>query len=232
MATTQDVVRFRLGQDAIERALRKDIRALWLRMSGSSPESIREAFFDAMPSLVGKYGVAASTLGAEYFEGLTGGSAVLAEGVADRAVLASTGWAMDYLSRDDPGGALNAALSSMSRHAMQYGRSTIAASTARSNRFLYARVPNAKACSWCLMLASRGAVYGSRRDAGAKDEGNEYHDDCYCVPTAVPVSSGDEDLPYDRQGLYDMYRKAWDEVGAGASDSEVAAKMRELFALK
>lgn len=41
----------------------------------------------------------------------------------------------------------------------------------------------ATTCDFCLMLASRGPVYGSSETAGG--EGNKYHDHCYCIP--VPV---------------------------------------------
>ncbi|WP_279020462.1 hypothetical protein [Mobiluncus mulieris] len=41
----------------------------------------------------------------------------------------------------------------------------------------------ATTCDFCLMLASRGPVYGSSETAGG--EGNKYHDHCDCIP--VPV---------------------------------------------
>lgn len=48
----------------------------------------------------------------------------------------------------------------------------------------YARmVMGATSCDFCLVLASRGPVYGSAETAGG--EGNKYHDHCDCVP--VPV---------------------------------------------
>jgi hypothetical protein len=49
----------------------------------------------------------------------------------------------------------------------------------------YARVPNAGACAFCIMLASRGFVYRSEYTATtSKRTGDRYHEHCTC--TAVP----------------------------------------------
>jgi hypothetical protein len=53
------------------------------------------------------------------------------------------------------------------------------------------------------MLASRGAVYTSAAAAG---RGNEYHNDCDCVPTPI---RDDRDYPedYDLSALKTLYEK-------------------------
>ncbi|RBP66428.1 hypothetical protein DFO66_103378 [Brevibacterium sanguinis] len=200
MATKSDVVRFRLAQEELERFLKRDIRILWSRVKGSSPDTIRDAFLEATPSLVGRYGGAAAVVGAEYFEGLTGLSAVLAEPIPDEAVQASVRFFAGGLYDNNPNGALNGFLTSGSRHMLQYGRSTVYESTRSAPGWGYARVPEAGACKWCLMLSSRGAVYATERSAGG--EGNDFHDDCRCDPT---VAKSDDDLPYDVKGLYETY---------------------------
>lgn len=74
-------------------------------------------------------------------------------------------------------------------------------------------------CGWCAMLISRGltAKYGSetgatttteRRGKNAKDETDQYHDNCHCV--AIPVYSQDH---FDSSSLFEMnrkYRELWD----------------------
>jgi hypothetical protein len=48
----------------------------------------------------------------------------------------------------------------------------------------YRRVPEARACRFCLMLASRGAVYLTETTAGA---GRKFHANCRCRIEAVAV---------------------------------------------
>jgi hypothetical protein len=49
----------------------------------------------------------------------------------------------------------------------------------------YRRVPEARACSFCLMLASRGAVYLTEATAGA---GRKFHSHCRCRIAAEAVT--------------------------------------------
>ena len=80
----------------------------------------------------------------------------------------------------------------------------------------WARKPEAGACSFCMMLASRGAVYASRAHAssvgapgvvmrGNANEGDPYHSNCRC--TVVEVSEGNG-LPPESLEL----RKKWIET--------------------
>ncbi|MFG2001692.1 hypothetical protein ACGFNU_21330 [Spirillospora sp. NPDC048911] len=72
------------------------------------------------------------------------------------------------------------------------------------------RVPDADPCSWCAMLASRGAVYRSEQTAGrAKNdqftgEGQfKWHDQCGC--TAIPVFDPDDPHLRAAEDLYDQW---------------------------
>lgn len=72
---------------------------------------------------------------------------------------------------------------------------------AKRPRVTFARVPQgARPCDFCLMIASRGAVY---KESGANAH---YHDNCHCVPT--PMWEGDP-YPdgYDPEALYEDYQK-------------------------
>ena len=68
----------------------------------------------------------------------------------------------------------------------------------------FARVPTgAETCTFCTMLASRGAVYATPRNAG---EQNHYHRGCDCK--IVPSFDGDDLVEgYDPDAYYD----AWQE---------------------
>lgn len=68
----------------------------------------------------------------------------------------------------------------------------------------YARVPaDGEACGFCLMLASQGFVYLSKKSAG-NDEGH-YHPNCRC--RIVPGFADTEIEGYDPNKIYDEWSK-------------------------
>ena len=89
----------------------------------------------------------------------------------------------------------------------------------------YARQPEPGACPFCLMLASRGAVYASAEHAsrvgapgvvmrGFAKRGDKFHDNCKC--RAVEVSDGDG-LPPQAIEL----RKLWIDTFYEAGESKI-----------
>ena len=96
----------------------------------------------------------------------------------------------------------------------------------------WARVTRPKACAFCLMLASRGAVYHSDESAsrvtggargrtrGTQLKGDAYHDDCRCF--AVPVFDGDQGLPE----LNRKMSEAWANSTVGLGGKEALAAFR------
>lgn len=65
-------------------------------------------------------------------------------------------------------------------------RGVIAAVTTESPLYVgWQRVPEANACSFCRLLASRGGAYTSRASASQTSKALRYHRNCRC--TAVPV---------------------------------------------
>lgn len=110
--------------------------------------------------------------------------------------------------------ALSLVSGSLSRHVQGASRRTIAQNVRRDPASpTYARVPQGPTtCPWCLILASRGDVYGSKEDAGDKGgPHNHYHDHCNCQ--AIPVFSQEQfstvkaTYNYDPDALYDQYRQ-------------------------
>ena len=75
----------------------------------------------------------------------------------------------------------------------------------RYTRTAVARVPEAGACAFCRMLASRGAVYGSAESAQSTKDGRRFHDHCRCS-TQISRIDG-RDLP---QSVRDLERE-WGE---------------------
>ena len=125
---------------------------------------------------------------------------------------------------------------------MQPARDTIADSVERDpSDARWARVPKGEVtCAFCMVMASRGAVYLTRaaavsvvgrrgRTRGKRALGEDYHDFCDCE--AVPMWD-DSDYPehYDPDAFYEMY-----EDGRDAAHSpdlkKILAKMRELHGL-
>ena len=84
------------------------------------------------------------------------------------------------------------------------------------NGMRYARVPTGReTCGWCVMLASRGFAYRSRKSAGDNGLGryNWFHDRCDCR-----VVAGDEESTvegYDPHWLKDVYLDARETCGSG-----------------
>lgn len=85
---------------------------------------------------------------------------------------------------------------------------------AKRLRFMRVPRPDCK-CSFCITLASRGAVYLTRERAGGHfgDEVNQFHDHCRCA--IVPVESNNPfiDGYYEEMGSYlDTYSEAHDAL--------------------
>lgn len=91
----------------------------------------------------------------------------------------------------------------------------------------YARVPVGDTCAFCIMLASRGFVYASKRSATYTKEGEKYHPNCNCV--AVPFHKAQSIPGYqDILDKYDkMYRDADNARRSGDIPDELKTHIRE-----
>lgn len=94
-------------------------------------------------------------------------------------------------------------IGSLGRFVRNGSRETVQGS-ARIAGTRWARVPGGKACDFCLMLVSRGAVYRTARTAG---QVKDFHDNCDCQ---VIESYTDADLPMI---VHDLYAEWQDTVG-------------------
>ena len=94
-------------------------------------------------------------------------------------------------------------IGSLGRFVRNGSRETVQGS-ARIAGTRWARVPGGKACDFCLMLVSRGAVYRTARTAG---QVKDFHDSCDCQ---VIESYTDADLPMI---VHDLYAEWQDTVG-------------------
>lgn len=233
MASRARVEEYRnLNRDLVALA-RRDIDAFIARLDTSDVAAARDALAEFMTSINETYGRPASLVAAQFYDDLRAASpnasgtyrAVLADPPPAAQVAATARWAVDPLN----GGAervsdvSSRAAGAMQRYISQAGRDTIALNSSRDpSPGGWARVPSgATTCAWCLVLASRGPVYGSRETAG---DGVHYHDDCDCVPTQV--WDGD-DLPdgYNPDELYGRYLTARDQADSG-DIRQITAQLR------
>src|SRR5699024_3287417 len=111
------------------------------------------------------------------------------------------------------GEALHRRQGALSRLALQPYRDTMlnaARDHGRYTRTAVARVPEAGACAFCRMLASRGAVYGSAETAQSTKDGKRFHDHCRCS-TQISRIDG-RDLPDSVRSLQAEWSKFADET--------------------
>lgn len=229
MATLAQIEDYRRTGDQLGRLLTDDLKGIWQGLDLSNPREVSAQLQLVIPDLVGDYGDMAATLAADFYEevtadyGLPYTTARLAPPVPAGQAQATTRWALGPLFSAEQSytQALNLLIAGAHRLSLQPGRDTIAQNSQRVG-LAYARVPGgAEPCAFCLVLASRGAVYGSAQAARYAKDGTRYHDDCRCAP--VPMRS-DADMPKG----YDLaqYQKLYD-ANAGGSLQDVTASLRE-----
>ena len=114
---------------------------------------------------------------------------------------ALAGWAQ---AGDSPEAVLRRAGVSTVRKVREASRETVSHSAEAAGTG-WVRVPRPGTCAFCLMLASRGAVYSSRKDASVVTSkkarrrlGEKFHDNCSCM--VVEVLPG-QDPPRINQAL-------------------------------
>ncbi|WP_312715483.1 VG15 protein [Corynebacterium flavescens] len=156
---------------------------------------------------------------------------VAAETAVVAQVSSSASWAIGK-TEGDMAAAARMMAGPLGRFVRQPARETVWASTAAAGT-RYVRVPGPNACAFCLMLASRGAVYtkgtaltttgsragptqqttfrnpsaaaGHRYTAGRRPGGLKYHDHCSC---RAQESFSDADLPPIIKDL----QQQWEDV--------------------
>lgn len=204
MPSAVEVAAYRRAQAAVSAAARGHLASYWAGLNQTDIVLVREALEQFLPSLVGEFGDASASLAAGWFEQLTGSNAVLGSAAAEAEVNARMRWAIGAILRGDPDQALSTLDVVTDELVKQPGRDTIAESTAKAG-IRFARVPTGtETCDFCLMLASRGAVYHDRESAGWS---TKFHGACDCVATPI---RDDSDYPagYDPDALYASYADA------------------------
>lgn len=218
MATA--VANFRTTQSGIVQLAERELRAFWLTLDPSEPLAAVRALENFLPLLIQSYGEMGAAAAADFYEELRESvpgirrahKTVLGDAIPFEQARISTKWAVGPLFKadEDPTAAYNNLIDVTDRLVKQQGRNTIAENIIRDPAGVrYARVPSGpQTCTYCLMLASRGAVYLSKESASNL---NKYHGKCDCV--ATPVWNNDlTDLKtnegYDPEVYYDRWQEA------------------------
>lgn len=200
----------------------RDVVRAWRRLRPESRLSV-----DLIPDLVSAiadiataYGEVSGTVAADFYDFMAaaGGRrlppAVPANPVPPRVQVEKlAAWATGPLRFADPlpDQALARVVGVTQRLAQQPRTSTVI-NMARRDRTRWAVVPQGKTCAFCLMLASRGAVYWSEESASAFKR-RHTHCDCAFVPIFQP-----DDLPQINRELHEE----WSEATHGHSDQAAA----------
>ncbi len=222
MATRADVEAVRLALTALSSRARQDFLRVWATLDPSDWASVRRALSRFWPELVGHYGAMSAVLAADQFVaqahdiGLSGDPRVVRAVDPERAS-ARLRWAIGVPDQ------LGSILLVLDELVKQPYRSTLQHS-ARDAGGAWARVPSGSdTCSFCVLLASRGAVYESREAAQFTQYGDKYHGDCDCVPV---LARSDAELPYDVSALSDLYSDA-SEASESTRLKAVLSALRE-----
>lgn len=229
MARASELAAFRQAQADVATLAYAEIVSFWQTLDLTDPIAVVRALEAYLPHVIQAYGEVGAGIAADFYESLREQSpairkaytAVLGDAIPIGAVEASARWAVGPLfgrgKIQTPEQALSNVISVTNRFVLGAGRETITTNVERDpERVRYARVPTgAHTCAFCLVQASRGAVYTSSVTAG-----RDFHGHCDCVPT--PVWEGDA-LPegYDPKALHEIYlRGRRESTGDGLKGSD------------
>lgn len=241
MVARESIEQYRAATSQLSALVAAELEAYFGVLDLSKPEAVRDALLEFVPVLVAEYGQVAAALAMEWYEQLrfeSGGpgkyvaAAVLASSVTPERVEAKVRYAAghlferEYEVQDSTGGlavvrkpaepalALAVLTGATDKYVKQFSRETVAWNAEREG-VRYARIPTgATTCAFCLLLASRDAVYLTEQSAGSKKFGpaNEFHGHCDCE--IVPIRSADDYPPgYLPDQFEQMYRDAVDDNG-------------------
>lgn len=229
MATRDELELARRALNRLSGKARADMSALLteidLTAAAAAPQAAR-----VFTAVVQEYGTAAAALGADMAEGWASTlnlrpQLTIASALAAADATALTGWALTQP-------AAMASLAALTdQFVKQPYRETIQ-DTAHRSRAAWARVPMGReTCAFCIMAASRGAVYRTDKTAGSD---RKFHGDCDCQ---VVLVRGPEDYPedYAPEAYLDIYSRgvgaAMDQGAKAPTTKQILAGMREVSSL-
>lgn len=223
-----------------------------------SPYDLGALVRDLWPDLVAEFGAMAATSAADFYDEAR--SLAVAGGIAYAASLAaepteddvqdSLWWALAPIfapeREPDQEQAIDRLVGNLMEWINQQHNSTLVESAAADPvGTRYARYASADACTFCRLMATRGASYRSRDSAiyvtgefdpktssfrrglrGTRPEGEKYHDHCRCIVVPVFPGGAYEPPPYVGDWM-DAYMKA-KRLAGGAARSDLATILKHM----
>lgn len=209
----------RAATAALSKLVQDDLTGFFGALDLSKPEIARDALIEFMPLLVSEYGSVTETLALDYYDDMRAAQGAAgtfrasagAGGIPVGAVESKVRYLAGNLWTAAPESMLGGLLLAADKYVKQPGRDAIA-DNAKREGVGYARVPQGRTtCSFCLMLASRDAIYASKRSAGdlGRGKGDAFHGFCDCSVIRIAKAS---DYPegYLPDDYYDTYRASRD----------------------
>lgn len=200
------------------------LKTFFGRLDLSKPYDARDALLEFTPALVQSVAPVGEQLALEWYERmmLVGGAAKATGYVVQtppeldlaEAVTGSVKYAAGHLFSANPAEALKPLSVAVNKHTRAPGREAIIWNAVAEGA-RWARVPQGEVtCSFCMVMASRGAVYLNDQTAGSDDYGddNKFHGGCDCE--IMRFGKGD-DYPanYLPEDYEFMYRKSAEYAG-------------------
>ena len=197
--TYSDIRRYSSMARELSKAARAEFERRAAEIDYSDWSSASDELRQLCRDLVRLYGMASSTLGAQWYDYCRR----LAIGEGDPAQTvepneSALSWDMEraihdmYDGKTPPDQMASHMGAVVEKHVHGLSRDTVSAALRRDyeanlargtnprNRYRWTRVTVGASCAFCVMLASRGAVYLSRESAGGTLS-TKFHDDCDCV---------------------------------------------------
>jgi hypothetical protein len=208
----------------------RDAVTLGRQLAVLSPIEARDALLDEFPALVRSYAEVGGTYSADWYDEVrsearaAGQYRASVSGIPnDEQMQATARWAVGQLFSEQVEAFLRDLSYGATRLVQQPTRATIIDSAfADPASGAFVRVARPDACSFCLMLASRGAVYASQSTAMGTRNG--YHTNCQC--RAEPVFSPGDVPTFNRE-----LSREWGEVTAGLSGKDALRAWDQHFRL-
>lgn len=221
-------------QAGLSAAFLRVLAALWPRWTSGDID--RSAFRLQLYSLVTQFANASASLAADDYAQRRAAAGIRSSFTVPHAAPPSVdqfnsalNWSLSVVE-EDPAAARKNLEGSMGRLVIQPGRETTVGAVQEDRRArAWARETRGDCCSFCAMLATRGAVYKSDQTAGREanarfvGEGEfKYHNHCHCV--AVPVFG-----TYEKPAHARAWTRQWHDLRRELGYSPSLTQWRQFF---
>lgn len=223
MPTPDEVNDFQQAIDDVQALMVAALVAHWIENVEGDPAEAVDDFRQFVLDIVAEYGQAAAAVAIDFYDSVRPpGSPPFSPTPSVRDELVGDGtlnWVTQPLLTESWQDALDRGAAAIQKAAMQAAIETIGEATEQDPLDVkYARWPgNPDPCAWCVLRASRGAIYWSESSAERGD-----HIKCGCKIT--PIFPG-EPLPYQRKPYMAQYL-------AGADAAEGPGRKALLSAMR